>query len=96
MHSGRDIGVTNRGIHWMSWEKLSVHNFFSGMWFKDLTSFNLAMLSKQACKLQSNVRSLGSRLFKASYFPTSYFVGAKIGTRPRYIWQSILSVSDMV
>jgi len=45
----------------MSCEKLSVHNCFSGMWFKDVTSFNVVMLNKQMWKLQSNVRSLGSR-----------------------------------
>ena len=80
----------------MSCEKLSVHNCFSGMWFKDVTSFNVVMLNKQMWKLQSNVRSLGSRMFKTRYFSTSDFFEAKIGTSPMYVWQSILSVKDVV
>jgi hypothetical protein len=31
----------------MSWEKLSMHKSNSGMGFKDLAAFNLAMLGKQ-------------------------------------------------
>jgi hypothetical protein len=27
-------GATNRGIHWISWEKLSIHKNFGGMSFK--------------------------------------------------------------
>jgi len=42
-HGGPKI----RGIHWMSWENLSVHKTHGGMGFKDLTTFNLAMLRKQ-------------------------------------------------
>jgi hypothetical protein len=40
-------GSTNRGIHWMSWEKLAMHKTHGGMGFKDLAAFNLAMLGKQ-------------------------------------------------
>ena len=38
------------GLHWMFWEKLFVHKFFGGMGFKNLTSFNVAMLGKQRWK----------------------------------------------
>jgi hypothetical protein len=41
-------GSNNRSIHWLSWEKLSMHKTNGGMGFKDLTAFNLAMLGKQA------------------------------------------------
>jgi len=37
-------GNSNRGIRWLSWDKLIVHKKFGGMSFKDLTTFNLAML----------------------------------------------------
>jgi len=39
-------GSNNRGIHWLSWEKLIVHNKYGTMSFKDLTAFNLQMLGK--------------------------------------------------
>lgn len=78
-------GASNRGIRWMAWEKLSVHKFFGGMGFKDLASFNAAMLGKQAWKLQTDVDSLVSRLFKARYFPRSDYLGASLGANPSYV-----------
>jgi hypothetical protein len=55
-------GVNNKGIHWLSWEKLSVHKNSEGMGFKDLTIFNLAMLVKQGwiCLRQGTSRTVTS------------------------------------
>jgi len=39
-------GSTRIYMHWLSWEMLFVHKFFRGMGFKDLSSFNVAMLGK--------------------------------------------------
>jgi len=39
-------GTSNKGLHWLSWEKLSVQNNYGGMGFKDMTTFNVAMLGK--------------------------------------------------
>ena len=39
-------GSNNLGIHWMSWPKLLMHKNYGGMGFKDLTTFNLAMIGK--------------------------------------------------
>jgi len=50
--------TTHRGIHWMSWEKLSAPKMHGGMGFKDLIAFNLAMLGKQGWKFQSTFLSL--------------------------------------
>ena len=85
-----------RGLNWMSWERLSVHKFFSGMGFKDLTPFNVAMLGKQGWRFQTNANSLVCRLFKARYFPNSDVVGSKFGYNPSYVWRSIFSAKIMV
>lgn len=60
--------ATHRSIHWLSWDKLTVHKFFGGMSFKDLITFNLAMLGKQGWKLQTQPDCLVSRISKARYF----------------------------
>jgi len=39
--------ATQRGIHWMNWEKLSAPKIHGSMSFKDLSAFNLSMLGKQ-------------------------------------------------
>jgi hypothetical protein len=38
--------TSQRGIHWMNWEKLSAPKIHRGMGFKDLSAFNLSMLGK--------------------------------------------------
>jgi len=40
-------GYNNRGIHHLSWEKLSMYKVYKGMGFKDFITVNLAMLGKQ-------------------------------------------------
>ncbi|MCH90444.1 RNA-directed DNA polymerase (Reverse transcriptase) [Trifolium medium] len=40
-------GNSTRGLHWLSWERLSVSRDQGGMGFKNLQAFNLAMLGKQ-------------------------------------------------
>jgi len=58
-------GASNKGIHCLSQEKLSVHTNHGGMGFKDLDAFNVVMLGKQGWQLQTESDSLVSRIFKA-------------------------------
>jgi len=84
---GRDI---NRGIHWLSWEKLSMQKVHGGMGFKDLSMFNLAMFRKQGWKFMTEPNTLVSRIFRARYFPHCIYMIATLGHNPRYVWRSIL------
>ena len=89
-------GSSNRGIHWMSWERLSVHKSHGGMGFKDLYSFNLAMLGKQGWKFQTDPTSLVSRIFKARYFPNTDYLSASLGHNPSLVWRSIFQARPIV
>jgi hypothetical protein len=80
----------------MSWDKLFIHKIHRGMRLKDLTSFNVVVLSKQGWKIQTDVDSLVARLFKTKYFPHTDFFGANIGTNSSYIWRSIFSAKNVV
>ena len=87
---------SRRGIHWLSWDKLTVHKNHGGMGFKDLTAFNLAMLGKQGWKFQFQKECLVSKLFKARYFPRSDYLEAKLGHNPSFVWRSIYSARRVV
>lgn len=89
-------GSTNTGIKWMSWDRLCNVKEDGGLGFKNLRSFNIAMLAKQAWRLVSNTNSLVARLMRARYFPRSDFLNAQIGTNPSYVWRSILEAQDVV
>ncbi|XP_058776277.1 uncharacterized protein LOC131650592 [Vicia villosa] len=47
-----------KGIHWLSWDRLSMPKSEGGKGFKNISAFNLAMLSKQAWRLTTNSDSL--------------------------------------
>jgi len=89
-------GNNARGIHWLPWDKLTVHKNYRGMGFKDLTTFNLAMLGKHGWKFQTNLDCLVTKLFKARYFPRTDFLGAKIERNPSFVWRSIFSAKKVI
>lgn len=43
LHSKGD----GKGIHWMSWTRMSRHKSTGGLGFRDFRDFNLAMLGKK-------------------------------------------------
>ncbi|KAL4627161.1 hypothetical protein ACB092_05G147900 [Castanea dentata] len=76
-------------LAWMSWEKMCLPKERGGLGFRDLRTFNLAILAKQGWRLQTNSSSLFYRVYKAKYFPNCDFVDAELGGQPSYAWRSI-------
>ena len=66
------------------------------MGFKKLHQFNLALLTKQGWRLQSDQNSLTYKVLKAKYFPRYDFVEAKISCNPSYTWQSIMAAQHVI
>ncbi|XP_060964189.1 uncharacterized protein LOC133033466 [Cannabis sativa] len=86
----------NKGIHWKSWEKLTVYKSKGGMGFRNLRDFNLSLLSKQGWRLLSQPDSLVSRIFKARYYRSGSFLSADLGCNPSFVWRSIMEAQEMV
>lgn len=59
------------------------------MGFRDMESFNVALLAKQGWRIMQNSNSLVSRVLKAKYFLSSNFINADLGNLPSYTWCSI-------
>ena len=85
-----------RKMVWLSWEKLCKPKDIGGIGFKDLKSFNLALLAKQGWRLQNHPSLLFSRVFKAKYFPTDDFVHATMGKHPSFTWRNIMASQKIV
>uniref|UniRef100_A0A803PIQ3 Reverse transcriptase n=1 Tax=Cannabis sativa TaxID=3483 RepID=A0A803PIQ3_CANSA len=86
----------NKGIHWLSWDKLSSHKMNGGMCFRDFRDFNLSLLAKQGWRLLTCEDSLVTKIFKARYFAHGNFLTASLGSNPSYIWRSLWESQDLV
>ena len=60
-----------------------------GLGFKDMESFNLALLAKQWWRIIHNEDSLSFRVLKGKYFPNSDPMGCLKGTNNSNLWNSL-------
>ena len=82
---------SERKIHWKSWSFLSKSKKEGGMGFRDLRSFNLAMLAKQGWRLLQDQDSILFQCLKARYFPCCHFLDAVESQNCSYTWKSIMA-----
>lgn len=81
----------NRHMHWMAWEHLTEPKCKGGMGFRDLRSFNLAMLGKKGWRLISRPDSLCARVLKGRYFHDTEFMRATRKKHASRTWRAILA-----
>ncbi|GAU24016.1 hypothetical protein TSUD_328180 [Trifolium subterraneum] len=82
-------GANNKGIQWLSWDKMTSPKALGGLGFRDLHSFNLEMIAKQGWNIMTKPDTLVAKLYKARYFPNSSFFDSQIGHNPSYAWRGI-------
>jgi hypothetical protein len=56
-------------IHWMKWSRMGVAKNGGSMGFRDLVSFNKALLAKQCWRLLKSQDSLTGQIIRAKYYP---------------------------
>lgn len=66
------------------------------MGFRDIRSFNLAMLAKQGWRLLQDKSSLLYSCFKAKYFPWCDFLEANDCQNSSYVWKSLVVAQPML
>ncbi|CAA7045433.1 unnamed protein product [Microthlaspi erraticum] len=73
----------NMGIHWKAWEKLCHPKEVGGLGFKDIESFNVALLGKQLWRMITCKDTLMARVFNIRYFQKSDpLMTVRLGSRP--------------
>ena len=78
-------------MQWFAWWKMCTPKKEGGMGFRDLRSFNLAMLAKQCWRLIQNPDSLCARVLRAKYYPDGNILKAGAKNGSSYTWQNIVS-----
>lgn len=66
----RSNAKKDRGIHWLSWDRMCVKKSNGGLGFRDLRDFNIALLGKQGWKFMLHPNSLVSIVIKRDIFQT--------------------------
>lgn len=66
------------------------------MGFRDIRSFNLAMLAKQGWRLLTNHDSLLYRCFKTKYFPRCTFLEAGDHPNSSFVWKSLIAAQSIL
>lgn len=74
----------------MDWARLCRSKSEGRVGFRDMASFNLALLAKQAWRIITLPDLLLTRILKVRYFPSSFFFVADLGELPLLTWRSTL------
>jgi hypothetical protein len=71
-------------IAWMAWSGLGRNKLDGGIGYRDLISFNNALLAKQGWRLTKFPDTLVGRIFQEKYYPTWDILGSSLGFHPLY------------
>ncbi|XP_019086489.1 PREDICTED: uncharacterized protein LOC109126954 [Camelina sativa] len=72
-----DRNSNQKGIPWISWNRLKHSKKEGGLGFRDLEKFNDALLAKQAWRLLKYPNSLFAKVMKARYYKDDNLLDAK-------------------
>lgn len=86
----------DRGIHWTSWDNLTVAKIHGGMGFRDFKAFNTALLARQAWRLIKYPNSYCAQILKGVYYPSSDMRSAVNGRKASWAWVSLLQGRDLL
>ncbi|GER38321.1 RNA-directed DNA polymerase (reversetranscriptase)-related family protein [Striga asiatica] len=81
-------------IHWKSWESITLPKEIGGLGFKDLQTFNKALIFKQLWRLLSQPNLLVSRVLKGLYYPKESFFRVKQKRNCSWLWGSLMKLRD--
>ncbi|XP_071939003.1 uncharacterized mitochondrial protein AtMg00310-like [Coffea arabica] len=83
-------------MHWVSWKKMTTAKKAGGLGFKDLQSFNKALLGKQIWRLLTCPNLLLSKVLRARYYPKTTLLSCELNGNALWIWKSLMSAREEV
>ncbi|KAK2637436.1 hypothetical protein Ddye_032228 [Dipteronia dyeriana] len=80
---------TEQKIHWASWVKLCKGKDVRGLGFRNLITFNRALLAKQIWRLEKHLDSMAVKVLNGCYFPSCPVLEADVKNKGSLLWQSL-------
>ncbi|KAL8094028.1 hypothetical protein AgCh_035786 [Apium graveolens] len=84
----------NKGLRWVSWDKMCSSKSRGGLGFRSLHGFNIALLGKHIWQFLTKPESLVARIFRARYYPDNHVLQASRGQDASFIWQGICEAKE--
>lgn len=81
---------------WMAWKGMGRSKKMRGLGFRELDSFNVALLAKQGWRIINFPDSLVARVYQAKYFLGGSFLGSTLGRNLSFIWRSIWNAKSLI
>lgn len=85
-----------RKTHWRRWDTLTTSKSTGGLGFRELQTFNKALLTKMAARVIKEPSALWVRILKGVYYPNDEFMEAKKGGRASWAWSSLMVGRDIL
>ncbi|KAL4296014.1 hypothetical protein GQ457_12G013680 [Hibiscus cannabinus] len=79
----------DRGCPLIAWDNICSPKAAGGLGFRDLRSFNVALLGKIIWRLLTEPSTLLARVYLAKYFPTGHLLEAKLRDHASFAWKGI-------
>ncbi|KAK2663180.1 hypothetical protein Ddye_001754 [Dipteronia dyeriana] len=77
-------------LHWCKWQWMCKPKANGGSGFRDLETFNRALLAKQSWRIFKNPNSLAARVLKGCYFNNSNFLDISSYKKGSFVWNSFM------
>ncbi|KAK3187896.1 hypothetical protein Dsin_027457 [Dipteronia sinensis] len=92
------VGSTskNRTIHGCKWDSLCKRKFEGGLGFRELETFNKALLDKQCWKILKHPDSLAARVLQGCYFHNGSLLDASKKSSASFVWNSLLWGRELI
>lgn len=88
--------LNDNKIKQQKWQKLGMSKCRGGLGFRDLVSFNKALLAKQIWHILQNPSSLASQILSRKYFSHGDILHAVLGSNPSFLWRSLSTFIPLV
>lgn len=86
---GRGDKSDTHRMHWLKWQDLCNAKEDGGLNFRDMETFNDALLAKKIWRLLKNSDSMVARVYKAKYYRHDNVLNSSFGYAPSLAWKSI-------
>ncbi|KAF5450327.1 hypothetical protein F2P56_030688 [Juglans regia] len=89
-------GQNEKKIQWWSWKKMGLAKTSGGLGFRELESFNRALLAKQCWRILTNPNSIATKVLKDKYHRKTEVLEASLGRGPSLIWRSLMGSMELL